>query len=212
MSNQLLDYPVALDKSAFDIFPKQGKDVWESMLNTENEVYCEVIEFAYAPNAEVFRVVREHSTQFKPLGKLAFYLYDNIKVNHDLFNEQLHRLEILGELEADWDGFDGLPISVEAIKNSKLLLKELPADLRCKLDSDDIDPTADGTIILQWNSDEDYFLIEMGKTKIVYFYELKGKIKGQCLPDAYNPKSTVEEIKSLLTEFLCESGSARGKF
>lgn len=70
----------------------------------------------------------------------------------------------------NWDGMGAITPSVDTITNTISFLKLLPIHFQKILNTDDIEITPYGTIVLEWKNTAKYLIsVELGKTKIGYF-------------------------------------------
>jgi len=80
----------------------------------------------------------------------------------------------LGYLANDWDGFGAICPSYSVIQNSLKFIKKLSDNLIDNLELDEVTPSNYGTIILEWEKENNYVSIEIGESEIGFFYEIDG--------------------------------------
>ena len=70
-------------------------------------------------------------------------------------------IEKLAALKDNWDGYDGIPMHLQTLKNADALLRALAERYRV-----DATPMSNGTIMLEWAWDGDEYTLEIGKSLI----------------------------------------------
>lgn len=81
---------------------------------------------------------------------------------------QLNRLTEMKSFERNWNGYNGEPISNEAIKTAEMLVKLLnPTPF--------VSPTGRGTIQLEWENNNGYLELEIYENEISIYNQDKNK-------------------------------------
>ncbi len=77
----------------------------------------------------------------------------------------LRQISALGNLELDWDGYGGLPISPEVRQNAAVAVGGFPRDLPMP----EITPNPNGTISFDWDSAFGSACFEVGKSRFSFY-------------------------------------------
>lgn len=105
-------------------------------------------------------------------------------------NDKIIFLNKIREIKDNWDGYGAKAPNPRAINNAITFMELLPPAYQKMLNIEDISFSPYGTIILEWQKNEDNFIsIEIGNSKIGYLSET---------PDKINPYS--ESIEFTLNE------------
>jgi hypothetical protein len=75
----------------------------------------------------------------------------------------------IGNLEGDWDGYGAVPISAGVCANASRFLLSSPPDLS----SPEITPTSNGTMNLEWTSNDAEAYLEIGETRYTGHIQVK---------------------------------------
>ena len=105
--------------------------------------------------------------------------------------ENLRKLEKIGELGPDWNGYGACPFSKSMLRKAKWLIKSLNIQ-------PEIFPTADGTIQLEWNGkNESYLEIQFSEDEEVQCYCITAEHgeKNFCV------KSNIIDIEEVVLNF-----------
>ncbi|MGB2678476.1 MAG: hypothetical protein WAN12_15435 [Candidatus Acidiferrum sp.] len=78
-------------------------------------------------------------------------------------------IEVIGNLEADWDGYGARPISSTVCTNAQRFLAVSPVEMS----SPEITPTSNGTLNLEWASNDAEAYLEIGRTRYSGHIECK---------------------------------------
>lgn len=91
----------------------------------------------------------------------------------------------LARLVPNWDAYGGEPIGGACVANARALLDALPPDIP----SPEVTPNPNGTLTLDWETEDQALSLELGATRFSSFWESRHGIKtddgalGQGVPD-----------------------------
>ena len=91
----------------------------------------------------------------------------------------------LAKLEPNWDAYGAEPIDRGCVENVRAIL----ASLSPAVPSPEITPNPNGTLTLDWETEDQALSLELGSTRFSSFWESRHGIKtksgmlSQCLPD-----------------------------
>ncbi len=95
-----------------------------------------------------------------------------------------NELRELALLEDDWDGNGGVSVSSEVISKTESLLNRIPTTIPFP----DLVPNPNGTISLEWESDDRFFYLEIGDRDYSFIRGKSGEVtkgyQGQGIPSA----------------------------
>ena len=92
------------------------------------------------------------------------------------------RLDEISKLKHNWDGYNAEIPSENVLEISKKFLSKLPTKFIDVLDFDDIYPSTHGTIIIEWVTNDRYFVtVEIGEVTSSYFSYLPNN--AECCKD-----------------------------
>lgn len=105
--------------------------------------------------------------------KNAFFLNKEIEENEHCIIDSIKNISYLGN---DWNNLGTSKISSEIIINSLKIIKSLPPSILNYLKPENIYPTKLGTIMMDWEIDNDNILsLEVARKSIGYFVEMNGE-------------------------------------
>lgn len=113
------------------------------------------------------------------------------------YSEAMARLNALGDLHIDWDGYGALPISERALNQARALLSTQARNPHLGLP--DIIPTPNGTLVMEWQGKQGEAAVEIGSTRV------SGVIKSEQKPPLYINGTTEQleqSLPSLIAPFL----------
>lgn len=125
--------------------------------------------------------------------KNKFFLNKDVKENENCIIESIESISLLND---NWNNFGTQKISSEIIVNSLKIIQSLPPSVLNYLKPENVYPTKMGTIIMDWEIDENNILsLEIAKKSVGYFVEING--------DDYKEieKISIEDI-SLITSSI----------
>lgn len=109
---------------------------------------------------------------FKSL-KNSFFFNTEIKENESFI---LDSISSISSLKNNWNNFGTPKINSEIILNSLKIIQYLPPSILNFLKPENVYPTKMGTIIMDWEIDENNILsLEIAKKSVGYFVEVNGK-------------------------------------
>ena len=79
----------------------------------------------------------------------------------------------LMSLPDDWDGYGGCAIDKNVLAHTIYILNQLPYACLNGLDKDDILPTANGTITIEWHNASTELLLDVGKDFSTYYVQIQ---------------------------------------
>lgn len=82
-------------------------------------------------------------------------------------------LAAMENLERNWDGYDADPIGFACISQARILLVALPPNTP----PPDVTPNPNGTLTLDWETDDQALSLEIGATRFSSFWESKNGIE-----------------------------------
>lgn len=104
--------------------------------------------------------------------KNKFFLNKEVIENESCLIESIKSISSLGD---NWNDFGTSKISSEIIINSLKIIQSLPPSILNYLKPENIYPTKMGTIIMDWEIDENNILsLEIAKKSVGYFVEMNG--------------------------------------
>lgn len=98
-------------------------------------------------------------------------------MNQTIENINTRLLEIT-KLDYNWDYYKAPPVAIDSIKNAVLVLNSISIGLLNNTDYDDIYASTYGTVIIEWNHEEDYVCLDIGTSLVSYFYKIRGEKEG----------------------------------
>ena len=93
---------------------------------------------------------------------------DESSLSRSAGSERANAIDVinrLGLLEEDWDGYGGMPVSVETQRNAINAIESFPDDLPMP----EIDPNPNGTISFDWTSPLASAYLEIGNTRFSFY-------------------------------------------
>lgn len=101
-----------------------------------------------------------------------FFLNSEIKKNEDCLIDSIISISSLND---NWNNFGTKKISSEIIINSLKIIQSIPPSLLSYLKPENIYPSKTGTVIMDWEIDENNILsLEIAKKSVGYFVEVNG--------------------------------------
>lgn len=73
------------------------------------------------------------------------------------------RLDLIVSLSDNWDGYGACEIDKIVANNLRFILKTLDPNFIYSIKVSNIIPTANGTIMLEWNTKDAYLLLDIGE-------------------------------------------------
>jgi len=121
---------------------------------------------------DVFRINIESSIAMYENGYPKKITYNIMNWVEQEKNDSLYsRLKNIFELRFNWDGEDAAAISAQTRYQIILFFRAISKSYIEKLDVADIVPTNYGTLVVDWyNTNNDILSVEIGKTKVGFFY------------------------------------------
>lgn len=105
--------------------------------------------------------------------KNKFFLNQKVVENEKFLIEAI---KSISSLDNNWNNFGTFKINSEIIINSLKIIQSLPPSTLNYLKPENIYPTKMGTIIMDWEIDENNILsLEIAKKSVGYFVEMNGK-------------------------------------
>jgi hypothetical protein len=105
----------------------------------------------------------------------------------------------LALLENDWDGYGACAIDENVIEHTLFIFNQLPNAFLKNINKEDILPTPNGTISIEWNNGFNELLLEIGKNISTYYIQCQGhtaKINNQFnILDTKQMQTFIEELK-----------------
>ena len=103
-------------------------------------------------------------------------MLDNLCVITDNSENIIKKIDKIATLENKWNNLKTPKISSEIIRNYLQIINALSPSILYYLDSENIYPTKFGTIILDWEFNNNNLLsLEIAKNSVGYFMEKNGK-------------------------------------
>ena len=104
--------------------------------------------------------------------KNNFFLNKEVKENENCIIESIRSISSLGN---NWNNFGTSKINPEIIVNSLRIIQALPPSILNYLKPENVYPTKMGTIIMDWEIDDNNILsLEIAKKSVGYFVEMNG--------------------------------------
>lgn len=134
------------------------------------------------PDFDRRRVVSEnsilHRDDYFTNSKVSLSLRNNFFLNKELQENEnciIESLKSISYLENNWNNFGTPKINSEIIINSLKIIQSLPPSILSYLKPENVYPTKMGTIIMDWEIDENNILsLEIAKKSVGYFVEMNG--------------------------------------
>ncbi len=138
------------------------------------------IAFTELPNIVVSRRLEEEQRQQKtaviatmlPLG--FSYSKNNSFIQQKIINHVELELALLKE---NWDGYGACSIDKNVIEHTLFIFNQVPNALMENVRKEDILPTSNGTITIEWNNNSNELLLEVGKNFSTYYIQSNGYTK-----------------------------------
>jgi hypothetical protein len=73
------------------------------------------------------------------------------------------KLDLITSLPDNWDGYGACPIDIVVSDNVKFIFSILPTNFVYCIKISNINPSANGTIMLEWNVKNNYLLVDIGE-------------------------------------------------
>lgn len=118
-------------------------------------------------------IAQEITTEFAPSlapSRAEFYLPTAAMMYQIPSNRDTSLVDEFQQLAANWDGYDADPISGAACEAAKQLIVSLPGNL----ESPELCPNPNGTISMEWESDEGDAQLELGRTRYSFYLRRRG--------------------------------------
>ena len=103
----------------------------------------------------------------------------------------------LATLQDDWDGYGGCAIDKNVLAHTLFIFNHIPNTLLKYVDKDNVLPTANGTITIEWNNGSSELLLDVGKDFSTYY------IQNQRYTEIINNKFVVSDGEQMAT-FISE--------
>lgn len=125
------------------------------------------------------------------IGTKASYFENPAQISREFFLEKVHGSLIseistahlviskLADMEANWDGYGAAVISQQTADNGKNAIERLCAFTQIP----DITPNPNGTLSFEWETDDGYAHLEIGKTKFSFY--IKTELGNKILKDGF---------------------------
>jgi hypothetical protein len=94
-----------------------------------------------------------------------------IKINPEI--DLLKKLSTISNLEENWDGYNGAAFDFSVIHNSLAFLKNLPENVISDIKTDDLTPTPYGTLVFDFNNNDDLVSVEIGENQIGFYTDFR---------------------------------------
>jgi hypothetical protein len=107
-----------------------------------------------------------------------------------------------------WDGENANAIETACLRNTELLIENLPLDFIKKVGIDNIFPTPNGTMTMEVGDDSQYFVIDVGNTRVLYYYRFNNFIAGLNESVSFS-EEIFQKITELFSEFNGKSKSRK---
>lgn len=105
----------------------------------------------------------------------------------------------LSLLEDDWDGYGACSIDKNVIEHTLFIFNQLPNAFLKNITKEDILPTSNGTITVEWNNSSNELLLDIGKNISTYYIQCEGrteKINNQFdILDTEQIQTFIRELK-----------------
>lgn len=90
-------------------------------------------------------------------------------------NSIIERLNVLGKLHYNFDGYYASPPNYKCIGNVKRIIYSLPPKYIGKLNARDVTPSTYSTVLLEWYNDDYLVSVEIGEKSSGYYSEFRDK-------------------------------------
>lgn len=114
----------------------------------------------------------------------------------------------IGNLECDWDGYGAIAISAGVCANAKRFLLSSPPDLS----SPEITPTSNGTMNLEWASNDAEAYLEIGETRYTGHIQVKAGdtiyLDGSMIESNNQVSGGIEQALALISGLLHGTSTA----
>jgi hypothetical protein len=105
------------------------------------------------------------------IPKIEEQLIEDLQITNDFWEliKQVQiakiseRLDLIISLPDNWDGYGACEIDKIVVNNLRFILKSLPTNFISCIKISNIMPTANGTIMLEWNTKDAYVLLDIGE-------------------------------------------------
>lgn len=105
--------------------------------------------------------------------KNKFFLNKEIKENE---NSIIESIKLISLLKNNWNNFGTPKINSDIVINSLKIIQSLPPSILNYLRPENVYPTKNGTIIMDWEIDNNNILsLEIAKKSVGYFVEMNGE-------------------------------------
>lgn len=109
---------------------------------------------------------------------------------------------------AGWDGENANAIEAACLRNVESLIDNLPLDFIKKVGTDNLFPTPNGTMTMEVGDGSQYFVIDVGNTKVLYYYRFNNLIAGLNEAVSFS-EGVFQKIAELFSEFNGKSKSGK---
>jgi hypothetical protein len=140
---------------------------------------------------------------------VKYYKPVKISKSHDAINK-LNTFPSLGE---NWDGYNGTAPDFSVIKNSLSFLTAIPESVMNELKEDNVTATPYGTVVIDFNHNEEAISVEIGENKIGFFTEFKDGtdeiLDGKLFNQHYLPRELLQAFAKLYKENSVSANSSQ---
>ena len=114
--------------------------------------------------------------------------------NKDLIQRNLMGyVEKLALLQEDWDGYGACAIDKSIVDNIVFIFQKIPNALLEIVDEDNILPTPNGTITIEWHKGSNELMLEVGEKFSTYY------IQNNSIPQKIENQFIISDIKQMDT-------------
>jgi|JI10StandDraft_1071094.scaffolds.fasta_scaffold78440_3 hypothetical protein len=106
------------------------------------------------------------------------------------------------KLQNNWDGYDAEIIAQDVIQNTIKIFNRIPYQSMEILDSENINPTPNGTILIEWNFAENMLSLEIGTNSANYYKKTKDGISFKNDSFKIDDESAINELSCQLNSFF----------
>jgi hypothetical protein len=110
------------------------------------------------------------------------------------------RIESFRGFNDNWDGDNARAIKSECIDLIRKIIYDLPSDILHEININDLFPTPNGTISIEVGEGRQYFVLDVGISKVLYYYRFNNELAGLGEAEEFTDE-TVKAISSLYREF-----------
>jgi len=176
--------PIAINQMDIATESSAVPSIYEYQIITESRRRPTFMPFQYSPRGTA-------ATLTQPSDRIATWLL----------------LDALSRLEPNWDAYGAEPIAASCVANTRLLLNDLRADIP----SPEITPNPNGTLTLDWETEDQALSLELGATRFSSFWESRTGTKMQeATLDTSIPNFVVMALDSMFPDLAQPQGLFEG--